>query len=88
MDWQPIETAPMDGTWVILDVEIGGEVFQPLVGRWAPAAFPDLGIYEWQVVDSRPTTIGGKLQTDDLFNHYSDGRVYHWMPLPPPPTGA
>ena len=82
MEWQLIETAPRDGTWMLLT---GGECSydevskakkRPVVGQW--------------------TTYrnGRKVNGHWQFAWY-DGGYYgeyknptHWMPLPPPPTNA
>lgn len=69
--WFDMDTAPHDGTWVILNVEKGGEVYGVFVGRWKPKYFEHLGTYEWQVFDG----------TEDGVNHWSAGRVSGWMPL-------
>lgn len=76
MKWMPIETAPKDGTHILLYGprewdEMGRIDIGPIVGSW----YQDpLGIEKydgWFTVTSNP---------------YSD-RVQptHWMPLPPPP---
>lgn len=89
-EWKPIESAPKDGTWVILNIEVGGDVFGARVGRWNPRYFEGLGTYEWQAIDGgdrfdRPP------DPDSVDNHWSDGRVYGWIPmlddLPSPPEG-
>lgn len=71
MDWQPIETAPRDGT-SILAVLAGkhpetGRTFLPAVVEWSD----EVG---WREVDDAP---------EDYPPH--DWKLTHWMPLPPPP---
>lgn len=72
--WQPIETAPKDGTRILLVDERGG-VF---IGHWSDEA--TFGRFEtkpgWQIFDCE----------DDF---YSWRRVpTHWRPLPAPPVAA
>lgn len=74
--WRSMEDAPRDGQWVVLDVEVGGDVYEPLIGRWAPKYFADLRAeYQWEVFqpNSRPP---------ELFNHWSEGRIARWQSLP------
>lgn len=84
-DWQPIKTAPRDGTWIIIEGEMnGGDTSSALVARWNPIT--DNGReYEWQTFygfnddsfyECRGSGVG------DLWNWYSEGRVSQWMPLP------
>ncbi len=81
-DWQPIETAPKDGTpiWVILrdDLDhIGRSDMKPWNGLQLPMLHRgladdgfDIG---WQV--AAPVGHGG----------FPDRWIAGWMPLPPPP---
>jgi hypothetical protein len=69
--WQPIETAPKDGTFVLVSGD-SGYVSTPRyveVGRFIPA-------YRDYFVD-----ISGDSFTDAWPEHPT-----HWMPLPPPPA--
>lgn len=77
MTWQPIETAPRDGTQILLSC---GPIVE--VGCWAPDVlgdeYPwvfasDMSCYE-QYVDIVVTEING----------YPERTVTHWMPLPEP----
>lgn len=75
MGWQPVETAPKDGTRVLM-VKLG---FQVCIGYWLinhglwattdPEDYPDEETWEAEQLGSRyyPT---------------------HWMPLPEPPSNA
>lgn len=70
--WQPIETAPKDGTWIIL-AGPSGYVTTPLrceVAHWYPEYHPR---NPWQTHSNDPFSDGGEEPT-------------HWMPLPEPPT--
>ncbi len=73
-EWQPIETAPKDGSWFVIWTH--GE---PEVGRYNPTMWTDYKpvggglfraeekeIYQW-----------------DGFNNFD--AATHWMPLPEPP---
>lgn len=78
--WQPIETAPKDGTavWVSVDG-------QPCIGYWDPDdAFSQP---KWFVKSSFRRRGDGDLSlTDSVFGTYAFGvEPTHWMPLPEPP---
>jgi len=82
-DWKPIETAPRDGTWVILEGEFsGGDTSKALVGQWVG------GVYPWRVMQSESFWDCGPVPENSIFNHWAEGRVHHWMPLPEPPSAA
>ena len=75
MTWQPIETAPQDGTpfqvWVIRN-------YEPRLGFWEPNARfnPETGAFEiWGRADY-------DLEDYEVFSHLT---ATHWMPLPDPP---
>ena len=76
--WQPIESAPKDGTPIILLVN--GVAIE---GRWDDQSYPDKNIFygdgEWDVI-SLPSHGCGCCSGDDPL-------PTHWMPLPAPPTG-
>lgn len=83
MTWQPIATAPKDGTPV--------QLWRPpaAVGRWSCRihakwhAFEDGGVWVWpsegyyNIEDTDWIDTGEFFETVDEFTH--------WMPLPPPP---
>ena len=83
MTWQPIETAPKDGTTVLGYNEQGHEIME-----WVEAATdcPDqpgndegwLGIYAWP----------GRSWGSDKFTHEGQGQPTHWMPLPAAPEAV
>ena len=79
MTWQPIETAPKDGTPILVFFNKPSlQVQQVFWGRAAwddRPATPEDGI--WCVDDNKhgPYALRG----------YSDGDDTHWMPLPAPP---
>lgn len=68
--WQPIETAPKDGTDILLT-----DGYRAAVASWYPEEFPDAE-WPWGVSDWHNDPLhlrGGYMAT-------------HWMPLPMPPT--
>lgn len=68
-DWQPIETAPQDGTRV-------------LVGSFGRTTKPGLMAVDWYRTDARPSKhgyIGWGLFNKEFFP------ATHWQPLPEPP---
>lgn len=72
MEWKPIETAPKDGTFIIL-AGPSGYSSTPLrveVARYYPEYRPR---NPWQTHSNDAFTDGGDAPT-------------HWMPLPPAPT--
>lgn len=73
MEWQPIETAPKDGTQVLLCDGMWG----PWVGWWGTHdGAPD----NWWFVDLALP------KTPDNLNSWVVGHgPTHWMPLPDPP---
>ncbi len=80
MTWQPISTAPKDGTWVLLaggtcHQEYHGDDNRPVVGQWT------------DYLNGRTSPKYERWQ----FAWYEGGydgtydNPTHWMPLPPPP---
>lgn len=74
--WQPIDTAPKDGTRVLLFVEKRVEI-----GRFVDFATLEYGVetsrvQEWRIVREFPTI---RLPGDPT------ATPTHWMPLPPAP---
>jgi hypothetical protein len=81
MNWQPIETAPKDGTWVLLaggncDGEEGGNNDRPVTAQWTSYRNGRSAPGHWQ------------------FAWYDGGysgaydEPTHWMPLPDTPASA
>jgi hypothetical protein len=87
MEWQPIATAPKDGTEIILAIKcISGKSHWVHVGWWEEGdSFP------WRFIDSfdlTPTGCCGMEEDDRLkANGAKAESVTHWMPLPPSPGG-
>jgi hypothetical protein len=77
-EWQPIATAPRDGTVVLVYREIAP---WRVVG-WARWEGIELGDF------NRPQTIGGWISNGfyDPPGNLGLGHPTHWMPLPEPPV--
>lgn len=73
---QPIETAPKDGTWLLLTYP---KAISTDIGRWTQhdSGYPCKG--------SRPGFIYRRSQS---VRFDRDHQPTHWMPLPAPPTGT
>ena len=70
-DWQTIESAPKDGTWILLFVtEPAGSDYAIATGE--PEGWSHIDVGRWH---------------DDVgeFERVHAGEPTHWMPLPPPP---
>lgn len=75
MDWQPIETAPRDGTSVLLYVR-----GKQCVGRWFLEMWHDWGV---QAPFSDAFSPVGEIIIGSVI--VRSGPT-HWMSLPPPPA--
>lgn len=85
-DWQPIETAPKDGTEVLLWRRDSG-VF---LGRWiAPEEFMNEVEMNQALLDGEEDRAESDwFYADFLYGgRVTDGTPTHWMPLPEPPKG-
>jgi hypothetical protein len=69
--WQPIDTAPRDGSLILARNAAHG--FMYVVG-WRPAAGDE---------ESHWDDVGGGLQQPALY--FNANYFQHWMSLPPPP---
>lgn len=78
MDWQPIETAPRDGTDVIAwDKKFGARQTQwRNYGTGSPAK---------AAYDRGDGPRGAFVWREPIHNWVQDWRPTHWMPLPDPP---
>jgi hypothetical protein len=81
-EWQPIETAPKDGTWVLLS---GGGIDYGWGGGTIPTA----------VVGQYTDYLNGGTKKPHWQFAWYDGGYYgeyleptHWMPLPAPPVST
>lgn len=74
MNWQPIETAPKDGTKIDVWLHIGHracDVCWHVYGCWNRNLGPDWAVEEWH--------------HDEKHWHDLDGIPTHWMPTPQGP---
>lgn len=71
-DWQPIETAPKDGGWLLLNGDGPGFRKCTVVGYWGKVNTGDTLKFGDEEMWRR--TFGGEPM-----------RPTHWMPLPEPP---
>lgn len=84
MDWQPIETAPKDGTLVW--VWDGRDAFTAYYKQSKYAIFTG-----WFVPNNGDYNDGGygkDYKCCDEYNHQYNNAPTHWMPLPELPKGA
>lgn len=72
--WQPIDTVPLDGTWVLLT---GGNSSRHQYGDQPNN--PGMAICRWPIWEAG----GWRDQWDD---YYGPENPTHWMPLPDPPS--
>lgn len=75
--WHPIETAPKDGTKLLLCLD----PWQPATGLWTDACEDDGGCWT--------TAEPSDFESDEAFRDYLAGTFYtptHWSPLPLTPT--
>jgi hypothetical protein len=70
-EWRPIETAPQDGTWVMV---YSPSFVGPFIGRPIRPADP-----------ADPKTIWESYWGGDCWARGSNYSFTHWMPLPLPP---
>ena len=86
MDWQPIETAPKDGTSLLLIAATYRNPV-PMIGHWGQNNAWDEE-YHWLLgeTDDWPTKRASKFRkraAAEMLGIISTPT--HWMPLPPPP---
>lgn len=83
MAWQPIETAPKDGTMILL-FQTGKACIGPVLGWWQG------GNYPWSFIDSHGPAecpnceyeIADYIDPNGFDSHFPPT---HWQPLPGPP---
>lgn len=77
MSWQPIKTAPKDGTSIIVYGKFAGEIAGIIDGK-------HVGIASWQ--GGRGDYAGFTWRAENTDAYAAWWRPTHWMPLPEPPT--
>jgi hypothetical protein len=86
--WQPIETAPKDGTWFLIcnaddgfdSYEVGS--YDPEVGSYDPTFWPEY-------VEVEGGLYRKEMKTSYEWRGFNNlHRATHWMPLPEPPLTA
>ena len=86
MSWQPIETAPQDGTVIDLWVDYGNDGGQRIPdGYWRSDPFPSFFDQDrregWAAANQGYDGADGWADDPELGT-----QVTHWMPLPKPPA--
>lgn len=74
-EWQPIETAPRDGTLIIIAYKVFGR-YRVYPASYGVGGFVDSD-FAWGILDHDGST-----------NAVKTGEPTHWMPLPEPPEEA
>ena len=85
VQWQPIETAPKDGTRVLL-----WRGNAPSCGIWAEMVVAEYHHFKWRWPDKadNPST-HGDWSDDEIMDGFEALECFsHWMPLPKPPEGV
>lgn len=84
MEWQPIETAPRDGTYIL--IARAGEN----IGGHEPMEITSWCVMEnWHYEDLGNDTFKRVMDKPAEFWNNNGHRATHWMPLPPlPPSNA
>jgi hypothetical protein len=81
-EWQPIETAPMDGTYVLALVNAPGVT--PAVAKWEtyPEGLGSTPRSQWRIREAEDFGTDDEWREDWIEARYEPT---HWMPLPKPP---
>lgn len=77
MSWEPIETAPKDGTWILAVVK----GWTPAVARWT-TNWREGGSFEFV----EPETFAEESHWHEFIETSEPWQPTHWMPLPAGPA--
>lgn len=77
MEWQPIDSAPKDGTRVLGYCEANGIRYIAVIW-YRGEKFKD-SLYQWRIAHD-DASVGG------FGEGLPNGGATHWQPLPPPPA--
>jgi hypothetical protein len=77
MEWKPIETAPKDGSTILV---WGKYMIHPSPAEW------NMNRKEWRAVWDGSRVI--ESQGDTWIDYAEPSGVSHWMPLPKPPAST
>lgn len=83
MDWRPIETAPKDGSLVLL---CSAETKAVALGKWWPEGTAWVDRFGRTGFDCYKLAQTGVWETEDGW--FEPGEVSHFLPLPSPPGDA
>ena len=86
--WQPIETAPRDGTQILACAQLSEHLTAAIIS--SQGHLPDLSIVKWDdrekdFIAMADGYMSIKSQGDN-WTTYHEPYVTHWMPLPIPPA--
>lgn len=82
MEWQPIETAPKDGTWILVYCDDPDDMYEAL-----DDSFENRPVSAQWTTNLNGLTVEGHWQFAWFDGgYYGDCKPTHWMPLPEPPS--